>query len=220
MMADEYTQRYGKEFFCFPNPVRIQPLQKTISKSSIPNVVFTGKIGWHNGVAIKEMMVAVERINSTGQEIRFDIYTDTPKSQIEYFVGKIPAFTVVHEPVPNSEVPAILATAHILYLPISTDKQTAKFTKYSMSTKMGEYLSAGVPTIYCGPKGIAMTEFLKQKKCAIVISECTADLLVPAVCNCIGGDNQEMLARGMDIAHNYFNIDYVADKFAKNIGKL
>ncbi len=211
MMAKEYNDRYGYKFTCFTNPARITASDCTLQPT--PNIVFTGKIGWHNHIALRDMMAAVEEINSNVEQLYFDIFTDTPAEQIENFLGSLPPCTRIHPPVPNTEIPDILASAHVVYLPISIDIQTAKFTRYSMSTKMGEYLASGTPMIYYGPDGIAMTEFLKGKDCAQVVTKRGKENLILALNQALHGNNEESLKRASAIANQYFNADIVSRNF-------
>lgn len=221
MMTKDYAVKYGYDFVCFPNPVKISDQVAKVSKrTNKNNVVFTGKISWHNNHAIKEMMLAVEMINMKGQDLTFDIYTDSSKSQLESFISKIPVSTVIHEPVPNNQIPDILANASILYLPINIDKQTAKFAKYSMSTKMGEYLSSGVPVIYYGPEGMAMTEFLKENDCAHIISEHNLDKLQQVIIDCLKSKNNTKIKVGKRLSSTYFNINSITSKFKDNLVKI
>lgn len=219
-MADEYRLKYGYDFICFPNPVKIIDMAYNLGKNDIPNIVFTGKVGWHNNKAIKEMMAAVESLSAGGTNIRFDIYTDSSKSRLCSFLGEIPDTTVIHEPVPNQKIPGILAQSHILYLPINIDQQTAMFTKYSMSTKMGEYLSSGVPVIYYGPKDIAMTEFLQEGECAYMVLQKGGDGLKTIITNILASRDQDKIDKGIEIANNYFNIEIVSHDFAEKLQEL
>lgn len=216
-MAKDYKIRYNYEFKCFPNPVDISSFSLDVRKNEVSNVIFIGKIGWHNANAIKIMGQAIDQINENGTKLQFDIYSQTGLNQIEQFIGILPKTTVVHKSVPNSEIPSILLSAHILYLPISTDSKTAKFTRYSMSTKMGEYLSSGVPVIYIGPENIAMTEFLVNNECAYVITSNSIDNIKNAVLKCLIMDNCQLIERGKMIAHKYFNKESESKRFADEL---
>lgn len=218
-MASEYKERYGHEFKCFPNPVRISSSDSRIIKKSIPNIVFAGKIGWHNNLAIKDMIDAVNNINRKGIKVQFDIYSDCTSEQRDYFLGTVAESTVFHEPMPNAQILKVLAAAHVLFLPISVNSQTEKFTRYSMSTKMGEYLSTGVPTIYCGPSSIAMTEFLKSQNCAIIIESAGIQPVENAVMKALEKNEiiENMCNRGIELAHSYFNIERVSGDFTKTL---
>lgn len=218
-MALEYNDRYGYKFKCFPNPVRINSIDSEITKSHIPNIVFAGKIGWHNKLAIKEMIASVDKLNRNGIKLQFDIYSDCTLEQRDYFLGDVAESTIFHNPLPNAQILKVLAAAHILFLPISITAHTEKFTRYSMSTKMGEYLSTGVPTIYCGPSSIAMTEFLKSKNCAIVVETGGIQSMMKAVMKVLDKDKyvKEMCNRGLELAYSYFNIERVSTDFAKTL---
>lgn len=219
-MASEYENRYGHVFRCFPNPVKLDTNYAIIQKSLVPNIVFAGKIGWHNNLAIKNMVAAVDNLNRKGLKIQFDIYTDCTLEQVHYFLGPIADSTVLHKPVSNIQIPSILAAAHALFLPISISASAEKFTRYSMSTKMGEYLSSGVPTIYCGPQSIAMTEFFKSKKCAVVVERSGEQYIEKALVKVLTDTDEmtRMCDRGIELAKSYFNIEIVSQDFANVLG--
>ena len=220
-MASEYKERYGYTFRCFPNPVRLSANDNAVFKSPVPNVVFAGKIGWHNNLAIKDMISCIENVKNQGSDVRFDIYSDCTVEQIEYFLGEVPMSTVFHKPVPNKQILNILNAAHALFLPISITEHAEKFTRYSMSTKMGEYLSTGVPTIYCGPSTIAMTEFIKSRKCAIAVENPGPQYLESALRTIIENNSEisAMCNRGIELAKSYFNMEIVSQDFANELNK-
>ena len=216
-MAKEYEQRYRYKFICYPNPVKIETPYAIFPKNSSFNVVFTGKVGWHNSIALKNMIEVVEQLQNDGMEIVFDIYTDTSENALKNLLGKIPSSLRLHKPVPNCQIPGILRSATLLYLPISINKSTARFTRYSMSTKMGEYMSSGVPMIYVGPKNIAMTEFLLENECAQVITTNDKELLKKTVQHSLSFSDEKRLLKAKQIANEYFNLDIVSRKFADEI---
>lgn len=218
-MALEYKKRYGHVFKCFPNPARLNAVQEVAQKSSVFNVVFVGKVGWHNNLAIKDMISCVNNLHREGVKIQFDIYTDATIEQQKYFLGSAADSTVFHKSVPNTQIPAILTAAHVLFLPISITDSVEKFTRYSMSTKMGEYLSSGVPMIYCGPSSIAMTEFLKSKDCAIVIDKSGEQYIREALLRVLKGDSElnEMCIEGVKLARSYFDSEIVSNNFAHEL---
>lgn len=219
-MAKEYSIKYNRNFICFPNPVKIVNTTNDTSQCKYPNVVFTGKVGWHNSMALRDMVMAIEQMNKNGKVLYFDIYTDTKSEEIANSLGKLPQSVRIHKPVPNNEIPPILAAASVVYLPISIDSQTAKFTRYSMSTKMGEYLVSGSPMIYYGPEGIAMTEFLLDKNCSELVTSRGTDVLVQALNRAIYQVNEEMLQRAKIIADQFFNLDNVSKRFKDKVTEI
>lgn len=214
MMAKDYARQYGFSFKCFPNPVEIPDASIEVKKKIIPNIIFIGKIGWHNAVSIKIMAKVVSEINNSGTRVDFDLYTSTSVQELTQHLGVLPETTVVHSAVPNNQIANILSSAHLLFLPISITRQTQKFTQYSMSTKMGEYLSTGTPMIYMGPPKIAMTEFLKDKDCAYVITENNINKLKKTI---LEGLNSQKNNRSIEIANQFFNKEVISTNFKKEL---
>lgn len=219
-MSRDYSSAYNLDFISFPNPVKIHPIiDKRIDKTK-RNIVFVGKIGWHNNSAIKDLILALDSLIAEGESIVFDIYTDMSRSDIQQFVGWLPDFVVINKSIPNSFIPPMLQDASALFLPISIDKQTVKFAKYSMSTKMGEYLSSGTPTIYYGPKGIAMTEFLVDHNCAYVVTERNIDIIKDTLRQALLLPNSELTNTGFKVATNLFNIEIIAKQFSDKLSSI
>ena len=59
--------------------------------------------------------------------------------------------------------------AHLLYLPLPFGKKAQDFYRFSLSTKMVTYLSAGVPILYHGPEDAAAARYLRRNDAAILI---------------------------------------------------
>lgn len=217
-MADDYEEKYHLNFNWFTNPVRLAACGSVERKKSIiPNIVFIGKIGWHNSTAIDALIFAVKELNSEGMEIIVEIFTDTNPNQIKYFLKNNDSHVVFHKPIPNTDVPELLCSAHLLYLPISIDEKTKSFTKYSMSTKMGEYLGSGTPFIYFGPEGIAMTDFLKINNYPLVITTNDVAILKNYIVKGLKENYSAMLVKTRKLAEEYFDYEKVSASFAETI---
>ena len=85
---------------------------------------------------------------------------------------------------------------------------------------MGEYLSSGVPIIYCGPSSIAMTEFFGYKNCAVVVERPGEQYMEEALIKVLAGSEEisKMCDRGIELAKSYFNIELVSQDFANVLG--
>lgn len=215
-MAIEYKARYGMDFHFYPTPVNTERYKCSREKMLMPNIIFVGKIAWHNANAIQDLCKAINYMKGNGKILFFDIYSTSTEAQIRNFLGDIPSFVRLHSSVPHTEVPQLLAQSHIVYLPISITIQASKFTRYSMSTKMGEYLSCGVPMLYYGPENIAMTDFLKTKKCCCVVSTKSIGRLVEAIEYCLSDAySSSLLMLGSKVADEIFNIDSISKRFLR-----
>lgn len=217
-MATDYAEKYHLDFTCFTNPVRLVMSENCEKKKSVvPNIVFIGKVGWHNSKAIDSLILAVRELNSEGIKLTVDIFTDTPPDKIRYFLKNEDNNVVFHKPIPNKDIPDLLSMAHLLYLPISIDEKTKLFTKYSMSTKMGEYLGSGTPFIYVGPEGIAMTDFLEDNHYPFVIKTNDIGLLKKHIIKGLKEDHSDMLNRCRQLAEEFFDLGKVSISFVETI---
>lgn len=214
-MAREYSILYKREFLFFPNPVK---LPQIISQKT-NNVVFLGKIGNHNIVSLKSMAMALSKLSESHDlTLIFDIYSNQDVKYEKSLKG-VYNHCVFHQWVTREEVYKILYGASILFLPISINTQTIKFTKYSMSTKMAEYLASGSPVIFQGPPQIAMTEFLETYNCATVIKHLSVDELIAAVKDAyqMGPRIQRQLENAQKTYKECFDQDIISTNFKNSI---
>lgn len=213
-MLLEYNQRYGKSFTAFYNPT-------ILPKSGVTNVIvrhditYVGKIWLHNSEAIKDFIEALLAYNRQGKKAVLNIYTGTSVQALSS-LGIIQSESVIiHPPVNNSEIPSILSASGALLLPISVNKAAAAFAKYSMSTKMGEYMAARRPVIYYGPENIAMIELIQKEKTALCVTNRDCKLLVNTIEMALDNDEacKPMISRAFKLAKEKFDKEAVSEKF-------
>lgn len=164
-MADYYQSYYDKPFYSFCNPV--EDISKLIVlKKNI--ITFIGYIGNHNLSSILILAKALTLLNET--ELELIIYSNID-IELEHQLQRIYPNTSVKGWVSHSDIPIILKGSRILYLPIGLEEHVVKFTKYSISTKLAEYLASTTPILYLGPQNIAMTDILQKYNAAAVVTE-------------------------------------------------
>lgn len=217
-MAREYTIKYRKKFHTFANAVDPIPVTAVQHSRNSYNAVYLGKIWNHNLKSIKLFVKAISKINAEKNfTVYFTIYTNSGK-EIQNSIGRICDKISIHEWVPQSEVPSVLGSADILYLPIAISKDSVKFNMYSMSTKMSEYLSSMRPIIYMGPDNIAMTEFLRANNCAYIVTSENEDLLCDVIRESIS--NQKDVRVKLDNAQRLFEERFKKDSVSKSMKEL
>lgn len=208
-MAIDYTKRYGKTFTWLPNPIQLPDLQ--VGSKNSNSIVFMGKIIMHNYEAILNMIKAVDRLNrNSNKNITFQVYSTYNYFDADDLAKKYP-WCHFYSWVAHEEVMNILQNASILYLPITANKETQKFTKYSMSTKIPEYMSSGTPILYCGPKDIAMTHLLETTKTAHVIGDSSVDQIEAAITHMLENreETERMSQNARDFVCMYMTNDIV-----------
>ena len=211
-MAKRYTLRYNKEFEWLPNPIDKPEVEPVRQKNN--NVVFMGKILMHNYEAILKMAKAITRVNKERNEnLCFDVYSTYNYFDHERVAKEYPCCHF-HGWVDHAEVMDVLRTGRILYLPITSSKETQKFTKYSMSTKIPEYMSSMTPILYSGPKDIAMTDLFESSNTAFVIGGSNVEEVKDAVVEILENDNKvaELCNNASDFVTKYMTKDVVSKK--------
>lgn len=207
-MAHDYAIRYGREFITFPNPIEDFRLSKKESQRPA-GITFIGKILNHN---IKSILLLASSLSQIGSNITLHLYSEVQEDLRKKIMSKY-SNIIFHGWVNHDDIPQILLDSQILYLPISVNRQTIKFTKYSMSTKMSEYLSSGVPVLYHGPSGIAMTEMLEKYQCAFIVRDNKESSLIEAIKVIL--EDKEQTNRIISNARNLFNEKFEKDKVSE-----
>ena len=229
-LKNDFSTKYNLEFHTFPNPVNLNSFfSYDISKAKdfdTLRITYIGKVSVHNAVALKNMQAAVIQFNKNNayKPLIFDVYTQTNSQDCHRFGIHDCDCVKINAPVPNTQIPGVIKESDILFLPISVSPEVARFTKYSMSTKMGEYLASGVPVIYCGPEGIAMSNFVAGNNCAYNINSDDEASLIKAIEHIINPENKleitQMTLNGIEISKQYFDINIISGKFADTIKSL
>lgn len=219
-MAVDYEKKYGIKFKVLSNPAIIKDIYPHEIKN---NVLFMGKIGKHNIDSIKLMAKALFLYNKNNPNsiLKFEIYSDIDDEHKESLLAINPN-CIFNNWVSHEKIPTLLAESKILFLPISFSKETEKFTKYSMSTKMGEYLSSKRPIVYCGPKNIAMTDFLLKHNCSFVITNNNPVPFIEVI-ELIMNDNScvnNIIENAKQICKNYFDIEKISSDFYFTLNNL
>ena len=229
-LKTDFSKKYNLEFHTFPNPVSLDSYfnddVSTAEGHDSLRIKYIGKVSVHNAVALKNMQTAVMLFNKSHghKPLVFDIYTQTNILDCRRFGIYDCDCVRINAPVPNAQIPMIIKASDILFLPISVSPEVARFTKYSMSTKMGEYLASGVPVIYCGPKGIAMSEFVGSNNCAYNINSDEVNDLIKAIEYIINPENisdiNKMTLKAIEVSKQYFDINIISERFVETIKSL
>lgn len=213
-MAIDYTSRYNRTFTTFPNPVNRISDSYSVGEGCM-KITFVGKILNHN---ISSILALASALAQQNRDYSLHIYSDV-RDNLKQRIKSTYNNTVFHEWINHEEIPNILRNSRILYLPISINEQTVKFTKYSMSTKMSEYLSSGVPILYQGPDGIAMTEMLEQYQCAVIVKNNNVENIKDSLNRMIqnASEMKEIVKRALILFNEKFDKAKVSNDFVQTI---
>lgn len=163
-----YTNKYHKKYMAAMNTVRVFPyIQRNSDKIAI---IYAG--GLH--LKRNETLKSVSDFIQGKAQYELHIYT----SQLDIcefsndFTGEN---TFFHRAVPHEQIYDIYAKSDILLHIESFDAKVMEYTKYSMSTKIPEYMMSGRPIICYAPHSIAAYQYVAQSNAGIGV-ENTAEL--------------------------------------------
>jgi glycosyltransferase involved in cell wall biosynthesis len=180
-MATEYQQRYNAAFDVLHNGASEDLFVDTATDTVRDDTFVVRYIGsllreqhWH---AIEDFVEAVKIVNRGGRRVRFEIYCDkwTKRLAEELADGDQIVYAGFAEKPRNYE---LLKSADLLLLPVTFSDQFLQGYRFSMPTKLCEYLASGAPTLVYGPRGPAVVEFCARHGVGIVQTTRSTSALV------------------------------------------
>ena len=174
-MCDIYKQRYHRPFIPFHNPIELDTwlaFTKKDWKAGTPfRIMYTGRVGISLQTSLIEICDAVYELSKEGKAIQFDIVlSPSVDTQTKQRLER-PGCVSVQPAIPYKEMPASLARADLLVLPLDFDPKSVKFARYSMPTKATEFMISGAPILVYADSELAVTEYAQKEKWAYVVPE-------------------------------------------------
>jgi len=174
-MTSEYMKRYNKVFKAFHNPVETdawRPYCKTNFKlnDDYVKILYSGRIGVGITESLIEVANVIDTINHTWGKIK--LYIQSPTSDYEV-LGRLQKHdcTVINPIVEYSKLPIIFSQADILIIANDFDKEGIDYLKYSMPTKVSEYMISGTPVLIYASSETAVSRFFADNECGCCVTE-------------------------------------------------
>lgn len=207
-MAEYYKQLSGKEYVSLMNTVSNNNIKQVINKEKKDiNITYAGGLHLDRWKLFLDIERVIKKINNGTNIIKLNIFTkDSDRKKYEKIFDK--NVTEFHKFLPHSEVYKIYDMSDVLVHVESFDEELIKFTKYSLSTKIPEYMASGRPIIYYGPKDIAAAKYISKNKCGLCVSN--KDELTEAI-EIVSNDfeiREAMGANGIRIVKEKHSIEY------------
>ena len=176
VISEEMRKTYGDLFDKEGHVIRNFSIERNDNKTEKPDddsaltMVYAGGLHYNRWKVLSEIAVVLKEINKeshtkcclkiySSQKISDEIVNKISVEGASEFLGGASA----------SEIADIYAKADVLLHVESFDKKAIASTKYSFSTKIPEYLSAGKCVLAVGPSEVASMRYLVD--CACVISD-------------------------------------------------
>lgn len=171
-MCEEYKKRYIKnDFYALMNCVEKYRGVGKITRIENEKLVFFYAGGLHLKRDNVLFMLCNYLSKTIKQDFIFNIYThkkdwDNCKDVLSnyYFIN--------YQGYKSSdEINKSMSRSDVLVFLESFDKSVKKYTRYSISTKIPEYLSTGVKILAIGPSDVGSIEYLKSNNSAFIIDD-------------------------------------------------
>lgn len=168
-MEKEYAKRFGGSYYIAMNAVEAGDYEPAVPRSSI-QIVFTGNLGLGRWKTIEALGNVCNSDPELSERIQIDIYSGTQLSPEErerldrgvmHFRGKVSAV----------EVADIQKKADVLLHVESFDPKDRYITRYSISTKISEYLARGRCLLAIGPGDVASIEYIRDYHLGIALTD-------------------------------------------------
>lgn len=173
-MSDEYLLRYNKDFVPFHNTIDMnvwEAVAKTDwSFADCFTILYAGRIGRGTSNSILSIANAIEELGDDGFKIVFELQTKSLPENFKEQINQL-KFTRQAEFIPYEELPRKFSKADLLVLPMDFDEYNLKFIKYSMPTKVPEYLACGTPILVFASEQTALAKYAEDYSWAQVVLE-------------------------------------------------
>jgi glycosyltransferase involved in cell wall biosynthesis len=183
-MGEAFQSRYGHPFLAFHNVLDKSSWtvggRKTWRASTPFRLVYTGRIGKANKAALHDVAVIVASLAAAGAAIRLEIYALEGEPARP---GTWPQSDAVRllPPVAYADIPALLVGADLLVLPLDFAEKDLAFARYSMPTKVSEYLGSGTPVLLYCPEDTAVADYAARAGWGALVGKRDPDALAHAI---------------------------------------
>lgn len=168
-MAEVYEKRWHIPHHYLMNSVNTRAFMcydKKMDKNSL--FVYAGGLHLGRWKALNEIGMLIDRYNEEKSlSCVFVLYC--PNIDRAQYINKITAKCInFHSPVSHEEIHNIYANADVLVHAETRQFQDNSYVKYSLSTKLPEYLASNRPFLFYGPENIYITQFLLENDACFV----------------------------------------------------
>lgn len=168
-MAEAYKSKYHHEYI---------PLMNTVDSISVKDVKHDYlTIVYAGGLHLNRFktLIEVENAIRSFQNVRLVVYSS--KENIDAYKDLFHSeITTFKNAVNHKEIASVYESADILLHIESFDNNDIEFTKYSLSTKIPEYMMSGKPIICYAPLNIAVSQYINSSNAGICV-ESTNDFI-------------------------------------------
>lgn len=161
MMKDVYEARGFVKFEALMNSVPISEHKFDKIDDSTIWFIYAGGLHLDRHLALLQVEEAIKEIKANN--VKLKIYTGSKSREAyeELFDRK---FTIFEDFLPHNEIWKAYRNADVLVHIESFSEERIAYTKYSLSTKIPEYMMSGKPILCYAPEEIAVYKYVQNSK--------------------------------------------------------
>ncbi len=218
-MSAEYQKRYGFNFHAFHNTIELDRWMRWAKKDlnihgGTMNVLFSGRIGKGIQQSLVELADAIDTLRRMGFDITLQI--QSPRSD-PAILDQLKSYECVsiNSTAEYERIPEIYSMADILVIANDFHPKGIKFLKYSMPTKVPEYMISGTPILVYASPETALFKFFHQNKCGHCVGIQSKEEIVHGI-KLLFQDidyREELSQKAIAFAKEFFDSDIVRQRF-------
>lgn len=162
-MSNEYFKRYGHKFHSFHHSINIDFWNRYAfdknSSTSHYTILYAGRVGYGIDQTLHLIASAIEK---AGKENKIILEIQT-KDWDHPILKKLKSYSSIKisKPIDYDLLPKKFSTVDALLIPYDFKGSGIKYVKYSMPTKVSEYMATGKPILVIGPSDTALLQYAK-----------------------------------------------------------
>lgn len=182
-LQEYYQKKYKREIFVIHNSIPAH-FEKPKTDEVIINqfepykIIYTGNIYWAQLDAIKNLIRAVEELQSS--KVQLYLYTPHDRAYLKR-QGIFESKNVIFATGLHQEMPEIQKSADILYVSLAFNTGYPLLINTSSPGKTSEYLVSGKPILVHAPKEYYIAKYAKKHNFALVVDEENIEKLKEAI---------------------------------------
>lgn len=174
-LGKKYSEKYSRRHITLMNPTKVEGYFREEREADTPiRFLYAGSLSLRRDESLLAIADVLQKLDHAGLKNEFDLYipplldTEETKSRFLKYGAKIYSY------VPANEVYELYVKYDVLVFTESFLPEIIEFTTLSLSTKIPEYLAAGVPMLAYLPESLYSSMFLRRNQVAQVANDMEA----------------------------------------------
>lgn len=165
-MGQKYSAIYGTEYRMLMNPaMNIEDKVHPISKE--PKFLYAGSLNLNRWKSLLDIAEVLDMYRKAGHSSEFTLYV--PKNDMKLYSSEFEKYgAVLKEYVSAEKLREIYENSDVLVFAESFDDAVVDFAKYSLSTKIPEYMATGHMILAYLPETLYSCRYMQDNQVALV----------------------------------------------------